>query len=265
MSSIENYLRLATHVRNWWEYFKRKERKKQTAKYVTRGIPLWFEVPFDFYYVFKEIFLEDFYHLGTWLPQVPENAIIIDIGANVGYFSFLMASKKSQSTVYAFEPMKKNSTVFQKNISINPNLQKRIILTEEAVTGTQTGLVTMFFDSVNDNSVISSVYDDFSASNNQSLQVKSIRLSDVIEQYDLKRIDILKMDCEGSEYPILYDSPEAIWPLINCIVIEVHDMDIEKRNAAYLFKFLSNKGFAISSKTESTGCYSAVAIKKRNA
>jgi len=155
-----------------------------------------------------------------------------------------------------------NTDVFKKNISLNKKLEERIILTEAAVTGTQTGMMPIFFDDINDNSVIASVCSDFSKSNNGSVQVPAIRLFDIIAWNNIKQIDLLKMDCEGSEYPILYDSPETIWPLIKCIIIEVHDLDTEKRNAAFLFNFLEEKGFVVSSKLETEGCYSAVAIKK---
>ncbi len=255
-------MRLAMHVRNWPQYFKRKERNKETSRYITTGEPFLFDVPFEFYYVFKEIFLENFYRNDTWLPAIPEYATVIDIGGNVGYFSFMIASKRSNAKVYAFEPMRRNTEVFRKNISLNKRLEERIILTEAAVTGMQAGMMPIFFDDVNDNSVIASVCSDFSKSNNRSVQVPAIRLFDIITQNNIKQIDLLKMDCEGSEYPILYDSPEMIWPLIKCIIIEVHDLDTEKRNAAFLFNFLKEKGFAVSAKPETEGCYSAVAIRR---
>lgn len=262
MSSIKNYIRLATHIRNWPTYFKRKERKKESVRYITKGVSLRFDVPFDFFYVFKEIFLEDFYQINQWLPLIRENAIIIDIGGNVGYFSFLIASKLENATVYAFEPMGKNIDIFEKNINLNSGLNKRLIVTAGAVTGDQAGTIPIFFDDIADNSVIASVVNDFSSANNRSLQVRAIPLIDIIQQNNIEQIDLLKMDCEGSEYPILYESPDTIWPLIKCIIIEVHDLDTDKRNAAFLFGFLKKKGFSISSRTESAGCYSAVAVKK---
>lgn len=50
-------------------------------------------------------------------------------------------------------------------------------------------------------------------------------LSDVIVEHDVKRIDLLKIDCEGAEEAALLGIREDHWPMVQQAVIEVHDID----------------------------------------
>ena len=219
------------------------------------------EVPDHFFYVFKEIFMEDFYETEKLLPHVPSNAVIVDIGANVGFFSFLMTAKRKDAAIYAYEPMENNFRVFQNNLTLNKEKRNNIKAEQKAVTGKEVKSVKLFFDAVDLDTVISSVYEDFSPKNKQMAEIEAISLSAIIRQNNLTVIDILKLDCEGSEYPILYDSPEIIWPIIKCLCIEVHELDKGKRNYKYLSGFLQEKGYQLTSRLDLNGCYYVLAWK----
>jgi len=256
---LKNYILLGKSIKNWPLYFKKKSRD---AIYITRGAELEMEVPHSFFYVFKEIFMEDFYSINKLLKHIPAQPIIIDIGGNAGYFSFLIASKRKQAKVFAYEPIPENIDVFRSNITRNKGLEKRIQLYQQAVTGVEQPSVTLFFDDVHHNTVIASVYQEFSADNKKAIQIDAISLAKIIAQKNLAVVDLLKLDCEGSEYPILYDSPAHIWTLIKCIAIEVHELDNDKRNCRYLSSFLRNKGFKMIIRPDANGCYYLLAYKK---
>jgi hypothetical protein len=57
---LKNYIRLGRSIKNWPLYLKKKS---SDAVYITRGAELEMEVPHSFFYVFKEIFMEDFYSI----------------------------------------------------------------------------------------------------------------------------------------------------------------------------------------------------------
>jgi FkbM family methyltransferase len=253
---LKNYIQLARHISNWPLYFKRKYSKPDSsALYVTKGEPLTLEVPEHFFYVFKEIFMEDFYEMNKLLDHVPEAPVVVDIGANVGFFSFMMAAKRKNARIYAYEPMADNLKLFRSNLDRNRGRDDRMQVEQKAVTGKKVDSVKMFFDDVHSNTVISSIYEDFSKDNTKATEVPAISLEEIIATNGLKSIDVLKLDCEGSEYPILYDSPESVWPLIKCLCIEVHELDTEKRNHAYLSGFLKAKGYQQESRLDANGCY----------
>ncbi len=255
MSSIPKYIQLIKHISNWTLYFKRKHEKGLTARYRTNGAKLVFDVPPKFYEVFREIFMEDFYRIDDLVNHLPAEPTIIDIGGNVGFFSFLLSSKKKGAKIYAFEPMIENVKVFNDNIKLNASLSEKILLFNQAVTGNNNGHIDLFFDNVTDNSVIASVVKDFSAQNTQVKKVAAISLERIFEENDLWRVDLLKVDCEGSEYPIFYDSPASLFDKIQTIAIESHELDQQQRNTACLVTFLEDKGFTVDRFMAENNCY----------
>lgn len=263
MSSIWKYKNLRKHIINWPLYFKRKYIKTvHPAFYKIRGNELLLEVPDHFFHVFQEIYMEDFYGIEHVLKKIPEQSVIVDIGANVGYFSFMMAAKRKASTIYAYEPMPANTSVFQRNIQRNKKLNNQIQLFQKAVTGKPVPSITLYFDKEDHNTVIASVFDDFDTHNKGSVTIAATSLQEIIATHQLQCIDLLKMDCEGSEYPILYDSPESVWPAIKSLAIEVHEMDKERRNAAYLQRFLEQKKYTIERRLDPNGCYYLFAYRE---
>ena len=262
MSSIPKYVQLIKNIKNWTLYFKRKHEKGLTVKYLTKGNPLFFNVPAGFYEVFREIFMEDFYRIKDLVKTISDKPVVIDIGGNVGYFSFLLSSKKPGSIIYAFEPMIENVTIFQGNIDLNKSLSSNIKLFNKAVTGDNDTFIDLFFDNVTDNSVIASVIKDFSSQNTQVKRVEAISLKKIFEVNNLETIDLLKVDCEGSEYPIFYDSPAYLFDRIKTIAIESHDLDDEKRNTKSLIKFLEEKGFTVDQYVAENHCYYLKAYRK---
>jgi FkbM family methyltransferase len=255
---LKNYLKLARSIKNWPLYFRKKF---QDALYITRGAELEMEVPKNFFYVFKEIFMEDFYSIDDLLKHIPEVPTVVDVGGNVGYFSFLIASKRKGAKVFAYEPMIDNVKIFQSNLHRNKSLEERIKLKQKAVTGTEQSSISLFFDDMDHNTVIASVYPEFSNANKREIRMEAVSLSRIIEENGLKSIDLLKMDCEGSEYPILYDSPASIWPFIQCLAIEVHELDSDKMNFRYLSSFIRDKGFEIKSRLDPNSCYYLMAYR----
>jgi FkbM family methyltransferase len=255
MSSVPKYIRLIKHISNWVLYFKRRHEKGVTARYRTKGAKLFFDVPPRFYEVFREIFMEDFYRIDDLVKHLPAVPVVIDIGGNVGYFSFLLSSKKPGAKIYAFEPMIENVKVFNDNIKLNASLDGKIFLFNQAVTGNNNGHIDLFFDNVTDNSVIASVVKDFSAQNTQVKRVDAISLERIFAENNLERVDLLKVDCEGSEYPVFYDSPANLFDKVQTIAIESHELDKEKRNTASLIEFLEDKGFTVDRFIAENNCY----------
>ncbi len=255
---LKNYIKLGKSIKNWPIYFKKRF---QDAVYITRGAGLEMEVPRIFFYVFKEIFMEDFYSINELLKHISDEPVIVDIGGNAGYFSFLIASKRQRAKIFAYEPMAENFSVFQSNIDRNKGLEKRIHVEQKAVTGMEQSSVNLFFDDVHHNTVIASVYPEFSDANKKEVAVKAISLTRIVKENKLNRIDLLKLDCEGSEYPVLYDSPSEVWSSIQCLAIEVHELDSDKKNFRYLTSFIEDKGFKTQSRLDLNACHYLMAYR----
>ena len=207
--------------------------------------------------------MSDFYAVNSWVNQLPKNPVVVDVGANAGYFNMLLLSKRPDAQVYAYEAIQANYELFQQNIEQNRGLDKHIRLHHQAVTGQPMDHIVLFKEDDGENSVTASVYSDFEQHNKQSVTVPAISLEQLVDKNNLSRIDFLKLDCEGSEYPILYDSPKSLWPKITSMFVEVHPMDKDKRNFDYLTKFLEENGYAVRSAAVAVnGCHALYAVRR---
>jgi hypothetical protein len=128
--------------------------------------------------------------------------------------------------------------------------------------GTPQDSVELFMEHDAENSVIASVYSDFDQQNKYSIKVPAISLQEIIRGNQLQQIDLLKIDCEGSEYPIIYETPRELWSRVKRLTIEVHNLDNDKRNTDYLGRFLQGEGFDVESQPAHTNCYALNAVRR---
>jgi FkbM family methyltransferase len=258
------YRNLVRNIGNWPLYFTRKLRKGyEGLSFVTRGNRLRFRVPsWALYTVFKEIFVSDFYDIDALLKKLPPRPVVLDIGANAGYFNMLLFSKMAEATVYAYEPIPSNYALFQQNIALNPSLVNRIRLFNKAVTGTPQESVELFIETDTENSVIASIYADFDRQNHFTLRVPAISLRQILEESQIERADLVKIDCEGSEYPIIYETPASCWGKITLLTIEVHDLDQDQRNVGHLTRFLESQGYEVVSAPVHGNCHTLEAVRR---
>jgi hypothetical protein len=75
-----------------------------------------------------------------------------------------------------------------------------------------------------------------------------------------ERIDLLKMDCEGSEYEIMFNTPVELISRINVMLIEVHDLD-ENFNVKTFSNYLINIGYNVVYTPINGFCYALEAYK----
>lgn len=263
-SSPKRYFNLVKNIRNWPSYFAQKRSSAfLPVRYTTRGTPLTFDVPsFGLYLVFKEIFLTDFYSIETWVAKLPKNPIVVDIGANAGYFNMLLLSRRPDAKVYAYEPIEQNYELFKSNIELNPAIKNNVQLYHRAVTGLPVDHVVLYKESDGDNSVTASVFQDFEQHNLNSVSVKAVSLARLLEENRIDHVDFLKLDCEGSEYPIVYDSPKDVWQRVKSVFLEVHTLDDGTRNFQSMKRFLESAGYATTFQLANNGCHALFAQKK---
>jgi len=243
VKGFDRYKKLFKNISNWQEYvFNKGQRKKRPLKFVTRFNPIHFEVPASIYQIFKEIFMADVYKVDNLISKLPSNPLIIDIGANAGYFNVLVFSKLKDARVLAYEPLPSNIAQFRKIIEEN-NLSEKIQLEQVAVTGLPIPMLELFTENTTDNSVIASVFSEFDERNTKKLQVPAKSLTAIINDNDLQHVDLLKLDCEGSEYDILYNTSLDILNRVKMIIVEVHEIDDKKNNLKSLTSFLHSCGY----------------------
>lgn len=143
-----------------------------------------------------------------------QNAVVVDIGANIGTFSLYVNHLNPQKNVkiYAIEASPENIALCKKNFQHNHISD--YVLVEKAITG-QNGVVA--FD-------MSGNFDGFKVSDNTSngIQVESQKISTFCQNYNIKTIDLLKIDIEGSEFDIFQVDAEFIKKNVSVLLMEYH-------------------------------------------
>ena len=262
IEGYKRYFKLFRNIKNPGVYFRNKiARSHASLSFVTRPNAIKINVPANLFLVFKEIFMSDVYDIDDLLKQLPENPIIVDIGANAGYFDFILLSKIDKATIYAYEPMPANVALFRDTIEKN-NLGDLITLHPMAVTGALKSHLDLFVEDARNNTVVASVFAEFNDSNTQKISVPGISLTHIIEGNNLKNIDVLKIDCEGSEFDIIYNTPAELIKRANLIAVEVHDMDKGMNNIGYFDKYLQSMGYRTTHTQINGFCHAVTAIKK---
>ena len=147
-------------------------------------------------------------------------------------------------------------------IALNPFLGDHILLFNKAVTGISQETVELFMETDAGNSVIASIYEDFDRQNRFALRVPAISLQQILEQNRIERADLMKIDCEGSEYPIIYGTPSWCWERVALLTVEVHDLDQDQRNVEHLSLFLKNQGYDVVSAHAHDNCHLLEASRK---
>jgi FkbM family methyltransferase len=186
----------------------------------------------------KETFLDRFYEKHGY-PIQPDWKII-DIGAGTGEYT-LFAALKAQGggQVFAFEPFPESFAIMQENLKLN-HINNVQAFTE--AVGAEAGELEL--DLAGGEPLQFQSHQGKTASAEAGLRVKSISLAGVLEKAQLESCDLLKLDCEGAEYAIIFSAPQSIIEQVNYIVMEYHD-NVTQYNHRDMAGFLNEHGFDV--------------------
>jgi FkbM family methyltransferase len=190
--------------------------------------------------IIKEIFYHKFY--SAYFPFY-KKCDIIDIGAHKGFFALYAAlNSSSDSRIICLEPSKSNYTQLIENKNLNG--LKNVHAINKAVLS-KPGMETLHILSPANNSILSEYENVIKKSSQTTESIEVTTLSQIIEEFQLEKIDFLKMDCEGSEYDILYGLDSSVFAKIKVMSLEFHDLSESKKSGYSLALFLSDQGFKI--------------------
>lgn len=181
--------------------------------------------------ILQEIYIEKVY---DQFFKDKKDMVVVDCGANIGIFSLYAA--KYAKKVYAIEPSKEHFETLKKNIEFN-KLDKIITPINMAVSH-ENGAKDFFH---NTNKTMFSLNE--AVNNTQDKEtVEAIRMDTLFDKYDIKGVDFLKLDIEGSEMEVVGGKGfEVATRAIKAIVVEYHKWS--GRNPSQLITTLEDYGF----------------------
>jgi FkbM family methyltransferase len=246
-------------------------------------------------FLHDEIFVGEVYLRGGIVLR--EDAVVFDVGANIGMFSLFVGARCPSARVYAFEPVPEVYAKLVRNVEdrgldvrpFNYGLSDR----EQEVTFyyyPHISIMSTRHDYINwDNEV--ELIKRYVANERRNgppdraehlAEVEGLankdfefvetpcrlrRISDVIDETGVGVIDLVKIDVQRAEYDVLEGIADHHWPLIQQISMEVHDEAGSPTDGrvAQVTKRLIDEGFEVKVEVEEmlrdTGRYAVYAIR----
>tara|TARA_B100000965_G_C19602712_1_gene763785 strand:+ start:11044 stop:11820 length:777 start_codon:yes stop_codon:yes gene_type:complete len=234
---LNRYKNLISDFSNWPSFIGFKSGKKPSFQFRMRnGFKI--EVKRQMLPPFKESFFDKVYLKHFPENSLPHNPVIVDIGANVGFFSLAMFSQFPKARIFAFEPMPFNFQQLNSYKKGYPEFDWKI--ERKAIADHDNGII-LHSATVDSFSTMAGVFaTDWQG---EKIEVPTLTLGAVVKKNNLEKIDLLKLDCEGSEYAILYSLNDSDFDRINLMSIESHPGTAESQNHRSLLIFLNQKGF----------------------
>lgn len=131
---------------------------------------------------------------------LPPSGVFIDVGAGVGYFSAIASDIIGISgQVHSFEPFPSNAKAIRRMIESNPNAN--IILNECALGDDDT--VHNYYIERFSSSTAASMREGVLKEVDETIEVRTQRLDNYLEQKKINEVSLIKIDVEGYEYNVL--------------------------------------------------------------
>ena len=235
MKKIENLLLLLRTVKNFWivlAIFVGYRPSSLIRLFLTNGMSIYIRSrTTDFHEVISVLSGRDYpkEFIDRLMPQKP---VIVNIGAHIGCFDIFIKNLRPSAHLWSYEPNQQNYALLEKNIKANH--LKNVTLNRLAV-GNSVGYREFYINEFNPNE--SSLFSD-----GKKTRVSCTSLATILKTVKSKRIDLLKLDCEGCEYEVLSQFPQT-WDIQN-VLMEYHDLD-KNRNRIFILKRMKELGYQL--------------------
>lgn len=184
--------------------------------------------------------------------QLRGDDCVFDVGANVGLFTLFAARHRPGCRIFAFEPAPAIYRILQENVAdirgqvtlFNCGLSDHQGFAELTFYPYSSGMSSFYPDVELERKTLRALIynqlasgelqvDDLSSYEEELLEQRfrseqcrcPLRtLSDVLHEYRIECVDLLKIDVEKSELDVLLGITEEDWPKIRQAAIEVHDI-----------------------------------------
>lgn len=132
---------------------------------------------------------------------IKEGDIVLDLGANIGYFTCMFAQRVGKNgKVFAFEPEEYNFGILEKNIKEN-NFVNTIL--EKKAVSNKKGIVKMY---LSESTVDHRIYDSFE--DKEHVNVETIILDEYFKNNE--EINFVKSNIQGSDFAAIMGMTKII-------------------------------------------------------
>jgi len=180
--------------------------------------------------VMREIFKLREYKVAE--EKIAEARVILDVGAHAGFFTLYCRILNPSADVYAMEPIPENIEALKEHLEKN-NMEGVEIIEAALAKATEKRKIVITEDSHNN------FLDEAGEK-----EVQAYSFKDFCDKNDLARVDVLKMDIEGSELNVLESCKDKLSNVKN-LFVEYHSFTNQKQRLDKIIKILLNQNFRL--------------------
>lgn len=186
----------------------------------------------------QEIWADRCYAVGE--PDAPAGGVIVDIGAHVGVFTAWAATHYKGLRVVALEPSSRMCAALRENVAAS---RLHDVTAVQAACGARAGQATLYSRGAEG---MNSLYktDNYGSAFRSLETVQVVTLDEVFSRFAIERCALLKLDCEGAEYDILFNAAGGTLARIDRIAMEYH-VGLAPGCPQALQDFLEGRGFTV--------------------
>lgn len=194
------------------------------------------------------------YFFGTYEPEMRRlfrkilqpGGFAIDIGANVGWHTILMASLVGNSgKVIAFEP--NPSVRYNLELNIQANGLSQVEVKPLALSNTAGSVRFLAPDAHDMSAGDGHILAAGQIQRNEVIEVVSATLDSIVMSTGIKRLDLIKIDVEGFEWPVIQGAAESIARFRPYIVFEFIDEYLHRGGGSreVIYDFFVQQGYTL--------------------
>lgn len=151
------------------------------------------------------------------------DAVVLDVGANVGVMSLQFARLAPLGKVYSFEPTHYAFSKLQKNIELNPELSKRIVPIQSFVSSStiQSPNIAAYASWKIAGKIEDARHQVHGGSVKTADGIAAVSLDDFCTRNEFARLDFIKIDTDGHELEVLKGAEKIIHKFNPVIIFEI--------------------------------------------
>jgi len=179
---------------------------------------------------------------------LPGDAVIFDIGANIGSMAFKFAQLAQKGRVYAFEPTNYAFNKFRINLALNPELSRRIVPLQLFVSEhSEIKHKIKAYSSWRIDGKHTDTHPVHGGIIKSAESVAAVTIDDFCREREIPRIDLIKIDTDGFEYSILRGAQKSIGKFLPYIIFEIGIYVMEERGISFeqYYDYLSSLDYTI--------------------
>ena len=179
---------------------------------------------------------------------LPGDAVIFDIGANIGSMAFKFAQLAQKGRVYAFEPTNYAFNKFRINLALNPELSRRIVPLQLFVSEhSEIKHKIKAYSSWRIDGKHTDTHPVHGGIIKSAESVAAVTVDDICKEREIPRIDLIKIDTDGFEYSILRGAQKSLSKFLPYIIFEIGIYVMEERGISFeqYYYYLSSFGYTL--------------------